>query len=152
MNASAPSELLRAIHALWGAGKLTPGNLYETPAFITMREVCQANYTAAGSDQLLKFALSQALYNLGFRWTAEVPSQHAVPAFIAAERIDAAFRQKRSQRIHICALDQADELPLLRFGPNSIRRFTAYELDELFDPDGSKRKIGEWAFDSRRFC
>src|SRR6201996_9329341 len=44
MNALPSAELRRAIEALWRAGKLTPGNLYATPTFISLRKVCKTNY------------------------------------------------------------------------------------------------------------
>lgn len=79
------------------------------------------------------------------------PSHRAAPARIAADRIASAFRQARSKRIHLCPLDQADEVPLHQFGPNSIRRFTSDELDSLVDPHAIMRKLPDWQFDSRRF-
>lgn len=147
-----PTELRAAIDMLWNAGKLTPHNLYTAPAFVALQRTCRDLYPGAGSRQSLNFTLSQALYNLGFRWTADNPAQHAVPTSVAADRIDAAFHQTRCHRIHLCPLDQADEIPPRQFGPNSIRTFTAEELNDFVDPHGVTRKWADWRFDSRRFC
>jgi hypothetical protein len=152
MNALAPPELRRAVDALWRVVEPTPSNLYAAPAFDGLLQVCQALYPNVGSDQALKFALGHALSGLGFRWTADCPSQRAVPADIAADKIDAAFRQTRSRRIHLCPLDRADKIPGRRFGPNSIRKFTAAELNSLVDPHGATRKWPDSHFDSERFA
>jgi hypothetical protein len=142
-------SLHRAIDALWQAGKLMPGSLYRSPTFVALRQVCGARYNNAGLDQTLDFALSQALYNLGFRWTVDSPAERAVSADIAAKKLDGAFCQSRSRRIHLCPLDQADDLPHLRFSNNSIRKFTVADLDNLLDPLQVRRRFPEWRYVSR---
>ena len=148
--ATSSPELRQAVEALWHAGKLAPGNLYTAPAFVHLRQVCQTAYPGAGSKQSQDFALSTALANLGFRWTSDDPSHGALAAGIAADRIDQAFRQTVSHRVHLCPLDQADELPALRFGPNSVRSFTSDELNSLIDPDGILKQRPEWRLDAHR--
>jgi hypothetical protein len=51
----------------------------------------------------------------------------------------------------LCPLDQADELPELRFGPNSIRTFTAAELEALVDPPRLRRINANWTFNAKGF-
>lgn len=151
MDAASPLDVQRAVELLWHAGKLAPHNLYKVPAFVALRRACQMQYPDTGPKQSLDFVLSQALYNLGFRWAADSPSQYAVAATTAAKKIDSAFRQTRSRRIHLCPLDQADKIPPRHFGPNSVRCFTAEELTELVDPFGVTRVWPEQRFDSERF-
>ncbi len=152
MNASSPPELRGAVEALWRVAEPIPGNIFAAPTFVDLRQVCQARYPNAGSSHALDFALSHALQALGFRWTAEgPPSQQAIPADIAADRINTAFRQTRSHRVHLCPLDQADEIPSCRFGPNLLRDFTADQLHDLVDRHGVMRQWPERRFDSRRF-
>jgi hypothetical protein len=143
-------DLLRAVETLWQADEHVPDNLYKAPAFAVLRQVCHSIYPSAGSDQSLNYALSQAIYNLGFRWADDHPSQQAVSAEIAASRIDSAFRQTRSHRTHLCPLDQADELSPRHFGPNSVRDFTSAELDSLVDPHGTARSFPGRRLDTRR--
>jgi hypothetical protein len=53
--------------------------------------------------------------------------------------------------VYLCPLDEADELPELRFGPNNIRTFTTAELEELVDLPRLKRINSNWTFDAPRF-
>jgi hypothetical protein len=54
--------------------------------------------------------------------------------------------------VHLCPLDLAGEdLPELKFGPNSIRKFTTAELEALVDPPRLKRFSETWTFDAKRF-
>ena len=151
MSLMSSSELLHAVTALWQVRRPQPGNLYTAPAFVALRQVCHAAYPNTGSRQSLDFALSQAIYNLGFRWTEDNPSRRAVTADTAAEKIEMAFHQTRSRHVHLCPLDQADEMPSRCFGPNSVRDFTSDELRNLVDPHGVLRQMPDWKFDGGGF-
>ncbi len=142
---------MSAVDALWRHDGPVAGNLYASPAFVRLRETCQRLYQSAGSKDAVNFALSQALYGLGFRWSDDAPARFAVSPAIAAARLDQAFRQTEAHLLHLCPLDLGDDVPELRFGPNAIRNFTAEELDDLLDPEGLSRKRPGWRFDSRRF-
>lgn len=127
------------------------GNLYAAPGFVKLGETCQRIYQSAGSKDAVNFALGQALYGLGYRWSDGAPARFAVSPAVAAARLDRAFRQTEARLVHLCPLDLGDDVPELRFGPNAIRNFTAEELDDLVDPDGLARKRPDWRFESRRF-
>ncbi len=142
---------MSAIDNLWRHEGPVTGNLYAAPAFVSLRETCQRLYQSAGSKEAVNFALSQALYSLGFRWNDDAPARFAVSSGIAAARLERAFRQTEARLVHLCPLDLGDDLPELRFGPNAIRNFTAEELDDLLDPDGLSRKRPGWRFESQRF-
>ena len=142
---------MSAIDALWHHDGPVAGNLYASPPFVRLRETCQRLYPSAGSKDAVNFALSQALYGLGFHWSDDAPARSALSPAIAAARLDQAFRQTEAHLVHLCPLDLGDEVPELRFGPNAIRNFTAEELDDLLDPDGLSRKRPGWRFDSQRF-
>jgi hypothetical protein len=75
----------------------------------------------------------------------------ALPAEVAAARLDAAFRRPQSTRVHLCPLDCADDLPTLSFGPNSVSKMSATELEALVDPLRLKRINPTWVFDAERF-
>jgi hypothetical protein len=148
---SISSDLVEAVDALWRRGHTT-GNFYAAPTFVHLRETCQRLYPSRGSKDAMNVALGQAVYALGFRWSETSPARFAVASDIAAVRIDGAFRKTQARLVHLCPLDLGDDIPALCFGPNSIRTFTAMELDDLLDPDGLARKRGGWRFDSQRFC
>jgi hypothetical protein len=47
--------------------------------------------------------------------------------------LHAAIERRQARRLHLCPLDNADDLPELTFGPNRIARFAAAELEKLVD-------------------
>ena len=69
----------------------------------------------------------------------------------AAAQLDAAFRRTHATRPYLCAPDTAGEFPALKFGPNTIRKFTLSELAELVDPARLERINPNWIFDAKRF-
>lgn len=152
MNDPIPSELTSATEALWRSGERMMDNIYAAPAFVNLRETCRRLYPSAGSTDAVNIALSHAVHALGFRRSDNAPAQLAVSAEVAAIRIHRAFRQKQASLMHLCPLDLADDIPNTRFGPNTVRTYTAEELDDLLDPDELSRKNAEWRFDSQRFC
>jgi hypothetical protein len=82
-----------------------------------------------------------------------LPRAHlALPAELAATRLDEAFRRTQASRVYLCPLDLADDLPALAFGPNRITRFLAAELDAMVDPSRLKRINANWRFDAKRFA
>lgn len=145
MNDQIRLELSPAVDLLWRLGGPMTGNFYTAPAFVNLRETCQQLYCPTSSKESVNFVLSQAVYRLGFRWSEEAPARLAVPSGVAAVRIDRAFRQTQARLTHLCPLDLGDDVPELRFGPNTIRTFTAEELDDLLDPDGIVEEEGRMA-------
>jgi hypothetical protein len=106
---------------------------FSEPDFIALRQHLQATYPGAGTKDGLNFALSAALDRLAI---GHRPGTPAADVQAAAARLDAAFRATHIDRIHLCPLDMADELPNLRFGPNSITTLSLAELQSLQAPIG----------------
>lgn len=77
-----------------------PNNLLAASSFVTLGELCQAEY--GGGKPV--FALS------------------------AANAIDEAYKRKTTLRRHLCPLDLADELPSLSFGNARVAEFSADDL------------------------
>jgi hypothetical protein len=151
-NALPPPDLVGAVAALWRLDPPGSHNLFSAPAFVRLRETCQKLYPKAGSRDALNSALSNALRLLG--WPTGLAPHHAdlaLPAEVAAARLDGAFRRLQSTRVHLCPLDCADELPTLSFGPNRVQRMSAAELERLVDPRRLKRFNPTWTFDAERF-
>jgi hypothetical protein len=150
---SPPSELMEAVAALWRIPRPGPGNLLSDPRFIRLRDTCDSLYPRGGPKGPLDLALLSALRALGLPSRLAQANDHlTLPAEVAAARLDAAFRRMQVLRVHLCPLNLAGEdLPELKFGPNSIRKFTTAELEALVDPPRLKRFSETWTFDAKRF-
>jgi hypothetical protein len=147
-----PATLTEAVAALWRVPPPGPDNLSSDPRFIRLRDCCESLYSKTKSYVALSFALSNALRALGLPCGLEPANAHlALPAEAAAGQLDAAFRRTRASRLYLCPLNLAGELPLLKFGPNSIWKFTTDELEALVDPLPLQRINSNWMFDAKRF-
>jgi hypothetical protein len=153
-----PAELREAVEALWRV--LVPGpenllKLFEVPEFVRLRDACVRLYPKAHSEEssgVMDFALSDALQALGLPGRPPPADRHlALPAGIAAARLQAAFERTEARRVYLCPLDEAGDLPDLRFGPNRIVRLTAPKLEELVDQPRLRRINPAWTFDAKRF-
>jgi hypothetical protein len=153
-----PAELREAVEALWRV--LVPGpenllRLFKVPEFVRLRDACVQLYPKAHSEESsgeMDFALSDALHALGLPGRPPPADRHlALPAGIAAARLQAAFERTQARRVYLCPLDEAGDLPDLRFGPNRIVRLTAAELEELVDQPRLRRINPAWTFDAKRF-
>jgi hypothetical protein len=149
-----PAELREAVEALWRV--LVPGpenllKLFEVPEFVRLRDICAQLYPAVHSKEssgAMDFALSDALQALGLPGRPLPADRHlALPAGIAAARLQAAFERTQARRVYLCPLDEAGDLPDLRFGPNRIVRLTAEKLEELVDQPRLRRINPAWTFD-----
>ena len=151
-EAPLPTTLTEAIRALWRIPRPGPDNLLSDPCFIRLRDTCEILYSKPRSKDALGIALSNALRSLGLPCGLVPANAHlALPAEVATARLDAAFRRTQASRVYLSPLDLADELPELNFGPNSIRKFTAAELEALVDVPRLQRISLKWTFDAKRF-
>jgi hypothetical protein len=131
------AALTEAVAPLWRIPPPGPGNLLSDPRFIRLRDCCEALYSKAKSKDALGVALNNALRALGLPCGLVPANAHlALPAEAAAVQLDEAFRRTQASRLYLCPLNLADDIPLLKFGPNSIRKFTTGELEALVDPPG----------------
>jgi hypothetical protein len=147
-----PASLIEAIAALWRVPPPGPSNLLSAPRFVHLRDTCESLFSIIKTRGGPGFALSNALRALGLPCgLVPATANLALPPETAAERLDAAFRRTQASRVYLCPLDMADDLPLLKFGPNSIRKFTTGELEALADPARLQRINSNWMFDAKRF-
>ena len=144
---------MQAVLALWQLEPLARESLFAAPAFGRLREICQKLYCDEDcSNQGLKFPLQSALLSLGLPTILTSSTAHlALPAEVAAVRLDTAFRQRDFKRLHLCPLDCARDIPELSFGPNSVCAMSAAELRDLVDAERLLRFNPTWAFDAERF-
>jgi hypothetical protein len=148
-----PLALTEAVRALWRIPPPGPNNLLSDPRFVRLRDTCHNLYPKGGPQGPLDFALSSAVRVLGLPcWLVPANARLALAPEIAAARLDAAFRTSQTSHVCLCPLDLADDnVPALKFGPNSIRKFTTGELNALVDPPRLERVNPNWTFDAERF-
>jgi hypothetical protein len=152
VDTSVPPVLTEAVAVLWRIPPPGPDNLLSNPRFKRLRDTCDSLYPQFKSKNAPGFALSNALRALGLPCQLLVANEHlALPAEIAAGQLDAAFRRTQVSRVYLCPLDLAEDLPELKFGPNSIRKFTAAKLEALVDLPRLQRVNSNWMFDAARF-
>lgn len=147
---TAPDPMLvAAIADLWRIPRPGPDNLLAAPRFIALRDLCAERFGGAKAP----FALNSALHAMGM--PCHLPrgqEELTVDVTIAAARIEAAFRQETVVRRHLCPLDLADDLPPIAFGPARLARFTADELEALFDAPRLARTYLKVPFESDRLA
>lgn len=120
-------------------------HLQNLPDFLRFVELCQARYPHIRSGSMLRFSLASALRKLGLAYLVSgqvLAWQHVKP------RLQTGSTRRR---LHLCPLDLASDLPAISFGPNQVRRFSAAELEQLFDVQVLHRANIDWSLDSARF-
>lgn len=126
----ANADLTAVVEALWRIPRPGPDNLLSAQTFVALSELCEARHGRGKA----RFALNTALRSLGLPCT--LPAKQAGLALDpadAAEAIEQAFDRTAIVRRHMCPLDLADELPLLTFGCARVGKFSAEELEAMFD-------------------
>lgn len=106
---------------------------FSEPDFIALREHIQHRFPGAGTKDGLNFALSAALDRLG---VGHRPGSPPLNIEAATARLEAAFQATHVERLHLCPLDTADEVPNLDFGPNTMTTVSIEELQALLAPIG----------------
>ncbi|MBL8579193.1 MAG: hypothetical protein JNK47_18390 [Mesorhizobium sp.] len=144
--------ILHVLEQLARAASTDVNHLQNQPAFLRFVELCQAQYPHIRSGSMLRFSLASALRQLGLACLVggQGSGLAASPTEIAF-RLDKAINSTTSRRLHLCPLDLAPDLPAISFGPNQVRRFSAAELEELFDVQILYRANKDWSLDSGRF-
>jgi hypothetical protein len=142
-------QLIDALAALWRIPRPGPDNLLSAPAFVLLSELCDRRYGGGKA----RFALSSALRSLGLPCGLPLnQSRLALDVPTAAETLCAAYSRKTTVRRHLCPLDLADDLPPIAFGGARLARFTAEELEKLFDAPRLARNFPAQPFESKRLA
>ncbi len=143
-GASVSSQaIFELCHAMRGAlrdGEVSPDATTCDPDFAKLVETCARQYPQPGPRSGFDFAVKTACGNLGIG----VKPMSASDLVFSATQLDAAFRQREAKRVHLCPLDYADELPKAKFGPNSLRSYSADDLADLLDPHRVARRRKGW--------
>ena len=146
--AASPS-MVAAVERVWRIPRPGPDNLLASPTFITLSELCQAEY--GGGKPV--FAFSTALRSLGL--PCHLPANKAELSLdpeSAANAIDEAYRRKTTLRRHLCPLDLADEMLVLSFGNARVADFSAEELALLFNAPRLARNFHNQPLDAKRLA
>jgi hypothetical protein len=152
VTVGSPVDILQELEKLGRAPITDANHLQNDPAFLGFVELCQTRYPHIRSGSMLRFSLASALRQLGLACLVGGQSSGlAASATEIADRLDKAMKSTASKRLYLCPLDLASHLPAISFGPNQMRRFSATELDELFDVLHLHRANEHWSFDSGRF-
>lgn len=142
-----PAALREAVAVLWAVPPPGPPNLFSSPQFIRLRDICADLYPNARAGS---FALGRALDSLGLPCRPPPANpDFALNAAVAAARLHAAFQRSEVSCLYLCPLDKADRLPDVAFGPNRIARLSPSELEALVDLARLRRINATWTFDAK---
>lgn len=145
----ADQQLLDVLALLWRIPSPGPDNLLAAPAFVALSELLDQRYGGGKAP----FALSNALRSLGL--PCELPSNQSTLALdlsTAATTLAEAYSRRMTVRRYICPLDLADNLPTMAFGNARVARFTAEELETLFDAPRLRRNFPTLPFELDRLA
>jgi hypothetical protein len=145
-------ELTRAALApLWRLTPPGPKDLYRHPAFVAFKDFCEQTFPAADRGMGFSFGLADALRGAGLPCLMSGP---AVPGTLdeAARWIAETLEATSVRRRYLCPLDLADTLPEIRFGPASVRDYSAEELARLFDGARLARHFPTQPLDASRLA
>lgn len=142
--------LAEALGRVW-IWRRRPDDLFKQSAFKNLVSVCEALFPPSKGSLTLPLALSNALERLGAPYS--LPSTKPPPLSVAqaADQLERGFLAKEGQRVHLCPLDLADDLPTWSFGEAEVRVLTADELLALIDPLAVDRLRPSWSFNADRF-
>jgi hypothetical protein len=124
------SDLVEAVERVWRIPLPGPANLLADPRFLKLAGAL----TQRCGGEKAAFSLSNALRNLGLPCAMRSGAPSTVDGFGAiAAALERTFSATTTTRRHLCPLDLADDLPALSFGRARIDRFSAGDLQALFD-------------------
>ncbi|MGX5753746.1 hypothetical protein [Pseudomonas aeruginosa] len=131
---SADKPLVAALQALWDIPPPGPQNLWSSREFVALKEVLVKLYRNGKATFALEVPIGNALRSLGWPCsTPHLPNQPRPDLDQVAAALAHEFQRTTTRRRHLCPLDMADELPTFQFGNAKMGRFTAAELEDLFD-------------------
>lgn len=145
------TDVLRRLERLARGAASDINHLQKEPEFLRFVELCQSKYPQIKSGSSVRFSLASALQQLGLAClVGGKNSELASSALEIAVGLDKAIRSTAFDRVHLCPLDLATHLPPLSFGSNRVHRFSAGELEDLFDILHLRRANRKWSVDSER--
>ncbi|HCF2456980.1 TPA: hypothetical protein NIA41_000536 [Pseudomonas aeruginosa] len=148
---SADKSLVAALQALWDIPPPGPQNLWSSREFVALKEVLVKLYCNGKATFALEVSIGNALRSLGLPCsTPHLPSQPRPDLGQVAAALAHEFQRTTTRRRYLCPLDMADGLPTFQFGNAKMGRFTAAELEDLFDVPRLQRCYPGIRLDARR--
>lgn len=131
---SAEISLVAALQALWDIPPPGPQNLWSSREFAALKELLTKHYHNGKATFGLEISIGNALRSLGLPCsTPHLPASPRQELGKVAAALIQEFQRTTIRRRYLCPLDMADELPAFQFGNAKMDRFTAAELEVLFD-------------------
>lgn len=147
------TRVREAVSAIWALDTKPVSGIWKAPEFDLLKKACADRYEQGKVTFGLTFALDHTLKSLGLPClTSEGDHTGSIDSAQAYTLLDAAFTRTTTRRRYICPLDLAEDIPTLVFGDARVERFTAAQLDELFDKPRLARYYPKLSFDSSRLC
>lgn len=148
---SADKALVAALQALWNIRPPGPQNLWSSHEFVALKELLTKRYLGGKSTFGLESSIGNALRSLGLPCsTPHLPNRPSPNMDKVAAALAHEFQRKTIRRRYLCPLDMADELPSFQFGDARMGRFTAAELETLFDAPRLERCYPSTRLDTQR--
>lgn len=131
---SSESSLVAALQALWEIPPPGPRNLWNSREFIAVKDLLIKHYHNGKYIFGLEASIGNALRSLGLPCsTPHLPTKPRQELSEVAASLIHEFQRSTIRRRYICPLDMADDLPAFHFGNAKMAKFTAAELEVLFD-------------------
>lgn len=148
---SPDKSLVAALHALWDIPPPGPQNLWSSREFVALKELLTNRYHSGKSTFGLEASIGNALKSLGLPCsTPHLLNQPRPDMGQVAVALAHEFQRTTAKRRYLCPLDMADELPSFKFGNARIGRFTAAELEVLFNAPRLERCYPGMRLDTQR--
>lgn len=148
---SADKSLVAALQALWDIPPPGPQNLWSSREFVALKELLAKRYRSGKSTFGLEVSIGNALRSLGLPCSSpHLPNQPRPDMGKVAAALAHEFQRTTTRRRYLCPLDMADELPSFQFGNARMGRFTAAELEVLFNAPRLERYYPGIRLDAQR--
>ncbi len=149
MHADQP--LIAALNTLWKISPPGPDRLWSSPEFVALKKLLVQRYENGRSTFGLEFSLGNALRSLGLPCLQMQELRHPpLEMEDIASALKREFSRTKVMRRYLCPLDLADDVPTISFGNSKLSRFSAAELECLFDAPRLERHFPGVQLDSRR--
>lgn len=136
-----------ALAPLWHLAPPMPRNFYQHPHYAAFKSFCEQTFASADRGLGFSFGLTDALRAVGVPCLTNGRAPSTISE--AARALVATFDAKTVRRRYLCPLNNADQLPEMRFGAATIRRYSRDVLFTLFDEPLLRRCFPKEPVDSR---
>ena len=127
-------SLVATLQALWDIPPPGQQNLWRSHEFVALKKWLEKNYRNGKSTLWLEVSISNALKSLGLPCsTPHLSNQPRPDLSQVATALIHEFQRTTTRRRYLCPLDMAGDLPTFQFGNAKIGRFSASELEVLFN-------------------